>query len=260
MFEAHRSKLIVLLAIVFAVSLSLTACKGKGESSAPAKNTEGVSGNTANSGEGATIKGKVIQTMDSGGYTYVLLENNGKKTWVAMPSVPVKKGEILEVEPGTEMNNFTSKTLNRTFERIIFSSGPVNSGMETGFGPSASASKVIPSKPELIKVKKATGKDAYTIAEIYANASKLNEKPVVVRGKVVKVLTKIMGKNWVHIQDGTGEPSKEDYDLVVTTQDLPKVGDIVLVKGTAFADKDFGSGYRYKVIIENATVTKETGK
>ncbi len=257
MFETHRSKLIILFAVVFAVSLSLTACKGKGESSAPAKKAEGISENTTN-GE-ASIKGKVIETMDSGGYTYVLLENNGNKIWVAMPAVPVKKGEILEVEPGTEMNNFTSKTLNRTFERIIFSSGPVNSGMEEGAGLSATGGKVISSKPELIKVKKASGKDAYTIAEIYKNAPKLNEKPVVVRGKVVKVLTKIMGKNWVHIQDGTGEPSKEDYDLVITTQDLPEVGDVVLVKGTAFADKDFGSGYRYKVIIENATVTKEAG-
>ncbi len=73
----------------------------------------------------APLSGKVVETMDSGGYTYVCLEKEGKKTWAAVPSMKVKVGEILDLQPGPTMPNFSSKSLNRTFESIIFSSGPV---------------------------------------------------------------------------------------------------------------------------------------
>jgi hypothetical protein len=72
---------------------------------------------------GLSLSGKVVETMDSGGYTYVNLENNGKRTWVAMPQTKVKVGQDLSCKPGMEMRNFTSKTLNRTFDSIIFSGG-----------------------------------------------------------------------------------------------------------------------------------------
>lgn len=73
----------------------------------------------------APISGKVVETMDSGGYTYVCLEKNGKKTWVAVPQMKVVKGKNMSFEPGNEMVNFKSKTLNRTFDKIIFSGGPI---------------------------------------------------------------------------------------------------------------------------------------
>lgn len=72
---------------------------------------------------GISLSGKVVETMNSGGYTYISLENNGKKTWVAIPVTPVKVGQMVTCQPGMEMNNFTSKTLNRTFQSIIFSGG-----------------------------------------------------------------------------------------------------------------------------------------
>jgi len=70
------------------------------------------------------LSGKVVETMNSGGYTYVSLEKNGKKTWAAIPAATVKVGQEMTLQPGAEMRNFTSKTLNRTFESIIFSGGP----------------------------------------------------------------------------------------------------------------------------------------
>jgi hypothetical protein len=111
-----------------------------------------------------------------------------------------------------------------------------------------------PAASEPIKVEKAKGADAYTVSETYEKAAKLDKKTVVVRGKVVKVSQGIMGKNWVHLQDGSGDPGKGTNNLVVTTQDVPKVGDVVTAKGTLYKDKDFGSGYKYKVIVEEATV------
>ena len=70
-----------------------------------------------------SLSGKVVETMNSGGYTYVSLEHDGKKTWVALPATPVKVGQEVTCQPGMEMKNFTSKTLNRTFDSIIFSGG-----------------------------------------------------------------------------------------------------------------------------------------
>jgi hypothetical protein len=105
-----------------------------------------------------------------------------------------------------------------------------------------------------VKVEKAKGADAYNVSETYENAGILDKKTVVVRGNVVKVSKGIMGKNWVHLHDGSGDPEKGTNNLVVTTQDLPKVGDVVTAKGTLYKDKDFGAGYKYRVIVEMATV------
>ena len=105
-----------------------------------------------------------------------------------------------------------------------------------------------------IKVEKAKGADAYNVSETYEKAGNLDKKTVSVHGKVVKVSKGIMGKNWVHLQDGSGDSGKGTNNLVVTTQDDPKVGDVVTAKGTLYKDKDFGAGYLYKVIVEEATV------
>jgi hypothetical protein len=75
--------------------------------------------------QAAPLKGTVTETMKAGGYTYVCLEDGGKKQWVAMPPTEVKVGEQVEVAPGMVMQNFTSKTLGRTFETITFSQGLV---------------------------------------------------------------------------------------------------------------------------------------
>ena len=104
------------------------------------------------------------------------------------------------------------------------------------------------------KVEKAKGADACTVSETYEKAAKLDKKTVSVRGKVVKVSKGIMGKNWVHLQDGSGNAEKGTNNLVVTSQDVPNVGDVVTAKGTLHKDKDFGAGYLYKVIVEEATV------
>ena len=198
------------------------------------------------------ISGKVVETMDSGGYTYVCIEKDGQKTWVATQKIKVVKGQTIAFRPGAVMENFSSKTLNRTFDRIIFSAGVAGSAATT----SGSADKVTPAMQQ-IKVDKAKGPNSYTIAELHAKAQKLNGKSVVVRGRVIKVSEAIMGKNWVHLQDGSGSETGGTHDIVVTSQTVPAVGDIVTASGTLHKDKDFGSGYKYKVIIEDAALKKK---
>ncbi len=109
---------------------------------------------------------------------------------------------------------------------------------------------------EAVKVDKATGPGAYTVGEIYARSAALDKKKVTVRGKVVKVSPGIMDRNWIHLRDGSGDAARKTHNLVVTSKELPNVGDVVTVTGTLAKDKDFGSGYRYAVIVEGASIRK----
>jgi len=210
--------------------------------------------------EEALLSGKVAETMNSGGYTYIKLDMGDKTKWVAIPMTEVKVGQQVKLLPGMEMRNFTSKTLNRTFESIIFSGG-LASGSSGAAGKPAMAqhpgSKSAGAQSaEKIKVEKASGPNAYTVGEIHEKVASLNKKTAVVKGKVVKVSEGIMGKNWIHIQDGTGDALLGTNKLVATSQDLPAVGDIITLKGTIYQDKDFGAGYKYPVIMEQAAIQK----
>lgn len=216
-------------------------------------------GNPAPEGKGdGAVSGKIVETMNSGGYTYINLESSGKKTWVAVPETRVKVGQEVSCPSGTEMGNFTSKTLKRSFDRIVFCNSPLDKqGGDLDSGEKSPGSKgAIVAPAGTVKVEKAAGANAYTVGDIYKNKAKLDRKMVVVRGKVVKVSGGIMGKNWIHLQDGSGSQKKGTNNLVVTSQDLPAVGDVVTMQGTLYKDKDFGSGYKYDVIVEEAKIQK----
>ena len=202
------------------------------------------------------LTGKVAETMNSGGYSYVLLEQKGgEKIWIATQEMKVVKGQRVSFKPGQEMTGFVSKTLKRTFDKIIFSEGPAGQDAKGQQNATGSKGKVV-EVTEKIKVEKASGPNAYTIAEIYKNKKSLDKKAVVVSGKVIKVSEGIMKKNWIHIQDGSGDAKKGDHNLVVTSKDVPATGDVVTVSGTLYNNKDFGSGYKYDVIMEEATIRK----
>jgi len=107
-----------------------------------------------------------------------------------------------------------------------------------------------------LKIAKASGANGYTVADIFTKGAGLNGKKVKIKGQVVKFSPQIMGKNWLHIQDGTGDPLKNTHDLVVTTMGKAEKGDMVTVEGVLAADKDFGAGYKYAVIVEDVTITR----
>lgn len=224
----------------------------------------------------APLMGKIVETMNGGGYTYILLQTGGRQIWVAIREMKVSVGQNIALMPGIEMTQFTAKSIGRTFESIIFSDGPISQqgsspahgggaphgGAPHGGGPgpdhiATTGSKgAKPAAEENIKVDKAKGENAYTVVELYEKRTELDKKDIVLKGKVVKVSEQIMGKNWLHIQDGTGYSQNSTNDIVVTTTDRVSVGDVVTVKGILFENKDFGSGYKYDVIIEQAQVAK----
>ena len=214
---------------------------------------------------GEALSGKVLETMNSGGYSYVHLQKkNSDKIWVAIPESPVKVGTQISFQPGMEMRNFESKSLKRTFASVIFSGGVLgtpaasaaSSDPKKEQGSSPGSKGAAAPKAEKISVTKATGSNAATVEGAHINSAKLDKKKVVIKGKVVKVSAGIMGKNWIHIQDGTGTQAKGTHNLVCTSSEMATVGDVITVSGTLAKDRDFGSGYRYDVIVENATFKK----
>ncbi len=108
-----------------------------------------------------------------------------------------------------------------------------------------------------VNVARATGPNAHTVAEVVSGRATLNDKPVLVRGKVVKFTADVLGKNWIHLRDGSGSASDGTNDVLVTTMDVAGVGDVVLVMGAVRTDRDLGSGYAYKVLIEEAKLQKQ---
>jgi len=107
-----------------------------------------------------------------------------------------------------------------------------------------------------VKVAKASGPDARTVAEIITKRIELKDKTVLVRGKVVKYTPEVLGKNWIHLRDGSGSAADNTHDVLVTTKDQAKIGDVVVAKGVVHTDRDLGSGYSYKVLVEEATLQK----
>jgi hypothetical protein len=206
---------------------------------------------------GTSVTGKILETMDAGGYTYVRLATPAGERWAAVQETKVAVGDTITITNPMVMTNFESKTLHRTFDAILFGSLGGAAASPHGGSAVAAAGAPVPTPAPLDKpLARAAGADGRAIAEIYAQKAALANKPVAVRGKVTKYNGGIMGKNWLHLQDGTGTPGTNDFDLTVTTAAEVAVGDVVVVRGPVHLDKDFGAGYAYAVMIEDATIEK----
>lgn len=94
----------------------------------------------------------------------------------------------------------------------------------------------------------------FTVAKVVADRTALAGKTVTISGKVVKYNGGILGLNWLHVQDGSGAEKDGTNDIAVTSVDVAKVGDMVTITGTVVIDKDFGAGYNYAVLLQNASI------
>jgi hypothetical protein len=187
----------------------------------------------------------VQETLNSGGYTYMKVKDGNDIYWIAMTQRPVHVGDTIKYNEQGWMQNFHSKTLNRDFDKILFA-GDVSSQTQ--------AQKIQNIKPNIMtsKYKEA---NTITIAELFKNRDAYVGKRVTVKGKVTKVSENIMKLNWIHIQDGSRFSNMDDL-VFTSSRPAPKVGDIVYAKGTVVKDKDFGYGYFYPLIIQDATFSK----
>jgi hypothetical protein len=222
-----------------------------------------------------SLQGVVLETKDADPYTYLRLKTKNGETWAAVMKAPVSKGAQVTIVNPMTMTNFKSQTLGRTFDTIVFGTlagapGSPAASAARGASPmpghpaaNGGGGAAMPGHPDVAnaaadmpveKVAKATGPDARTVAEVYAQRAQLKGKPVVVHGKVVKVSNNIMGKNWVHLRDGTGSAADGSNDLLVTTKNAAKTGVIVTARGVVHTDVDLGMGYTYKALVEDATL------
>ena len=258
-YKMKIKKLLLIAGLVFSIAFV------RAQDTAPAPATDA-----------GSFAGKVAETMTTAGYTYVLVDTGSRKLWAVAVQFAVKVGDAVTVTAGMPMPNYHSKSLNRDFDLVYFTGGIMVNGGSSGALPAlppghppltgAPAPALPPGHPplpgqaaspnlDLTGIKRAAG--GKTIQEIFAAKTKLAGKPVVVRGKIVKYNAMILGKNWLHLQDGSGSAANNDNDLLVTTATTAKPGDTVLVTGNVSTDKDFGAGYKYTVILDDAKVTVE---
>jgi hypothetical protein len=203
------------------------------------------------------VTGEVLEVKGVEVYTYLRIKTAQGEVWAAVNKAPVVKGAKVTLTNVMTMENFESKELKKTFPTILFASlegaAPAAGTGAAAADPHAGMTKA-PAEAMDVKVAKATGANAVTVAEVVSKADKLKDKPVRVQGKVVKYNAGIMGKNWIHLRDGSGSAADGSNDVLVTTDASAKIGDVVTVSGLVHTDKDFGAGYSYKVLIEDATL------
>jgi hypothetical protein len=204
------------------------------------------------------------QSINTGSYTYVLASENSADIWIAIPLTDIKVGETYYYQGGMIMTNFKSKELNRTFDKIMFLEGlsddkdnlitePVSEKKD--FKKGERHININTSNLKKIDVNIKTANSVVTISELYIRPNQFSEKKVKVSGIVTKFSADIMNKNWVHLQDGT--EYEDDFDLTITTSAIVEQGDTVTFEGKIAINKDFGYGYFYKVIMEDATIVKK---
>jgi len=191
-----------------------------------------------------THSAKVIEHLESGGYSYIKVQEAQKTYWIAMTQRAVKEGATVQFNEQGWMQNFHSKTLNRTFDNILFASDV----------SMPSTQKKVAQAPDVMK-SKYQQKGTISIAELFTNRAQYAGKKVSIRAEVTKTSSGIMKRNWVHLQDGSR--FKGQNDLVFTTKtSAPNKGDVVIAEGIVTVDKDFGYGYFYSVIVEESHFIK----
>lgn len=198
---------------------------------------------------GARLVGTVLQRLDGGNYTYLELQQADGTVWAAVPRCEVSRGEKVTVERAMPLSRFHSPTLGRDFATIYF--GVLKGAQTKRAGRPSPPPQAVPSSIAIAKPRLA---GAYSVAEIIREAGQLAGETVHVRAMVVKASGEILGRNWVHLQDGSGSPDTGDHDILVTTVTVVQVGSVVDVTGTVVVDKSFGVGAPFPLLVEASSV------
>lgn len=196
-------------------------------------------------------EGTVAEVLQTNNYTYLNVGSNNNELWLAGPKTEAATGDIFYFTESMKMKDFQSKELNRNFDQIIFVSKlskNLDDFKQTTPNKNKHEANIKTNKQD-INIQKVDGN--VTIADLYANKSTFENKTIIVKGVVTKYNAGIMGKNWIHLQDGTENDGK--FDLAITTLAQSKVGDTLTLEGKISLNKDFGYGYKYDILLEDAT-------
>lgn len=237
---------LTLTAITILTMLVLFSCRQKEET--PQQQAQPQEQAEANVSVHTAVVQEVLQAT---AYTYLNVKENDTDFWIAVTKREIQPGATISFAEGLEMNNFQSKDLQRTFEKVYFVDQVAGDVPPTSAAqPSAGTAHRM--KPEIDKqaISVEPAKGGISIGELFIKRDSYAARTVLIRGQVTKINRAIMGRNWVHLQDGTGDA--DNYDLTVTTNDDAAVGDVATFEGTITLNKDFGSGYSYEIIMEDA--------
>ena len=190
---------------------------------------------------------KVLEVLPTSKYVYLRVSEGEEEFWIATGKMDVNVGETYFYKNGILKTNFESKEHNRVFDKVFLVSNIVsaNHGGEANNSSMQKKEIILSDSPENIEVE-----GSIKIAELVKNKSKYEGKEIQLSGKCTKLNPNIMGRNWIHLKDG----SYDDFDLVITSDVSVPEGHFVTMKGIVVLDKDFGAGYKYDLIIENGQI------
>lgn len=224
--------------------------------------------NNSGTSEFTTVKVKEVEQV--GGYTYLLVKGKGPEYWVAVSAMDAAPGETYYYQGGLLMEDFHSNELDRDFESVLFVDAiypgtPPDTDTETapemmdfdqplpahGQGDTPGSRTV----EERAVIEVEAGEGAVTIKELYANPAQYEGKQVRVTGMVTKFNPQIMDRNWIHLQDGSEFEGK--FDLTATSTEYFETGNTITLEGVLALNRDFGYGYNYELLLENATAVDQ---
>ena len=195
-------------------------------------------------------KAVALEVLPAKKYVYVRVKENGEEYWIAAMKTEVTPGNTYYFREGVMKTDYESKEYNRLFKKIYLVPSLVSEKHGLTNNPAPSMSKTAENtagNPSGGPTEPIVKKGSVSIAELVNNADKYQGQTVQVTGRCVKINPNIMKRNWIHLKDG----SKDDFDLVVTSQEFVKEGETVTFKATVALKKDFGAGYYYDLILEN---------
>jgi hypothetical protein len=261
-----KKLLIVSVAVIALVACEKEATKGAPPTVGPAQTSTAPTphggGQIVQTNE--QITGEVLETADAPGLTYIRIKTDRGEVWTAVNQTPVKVGSTVTILSSVKAEKFQSTALDRTFDQITFGILEGAPGPKPGDQPKVPA--VMPvAEPKIdltkaplaqVAVDKAPGPDAKTISEIWHQRKELKGRRVSVRGTVVKGLSGVLGKNWIHLRDGSGDVKVGDHELIITTTQDFAPGTVIVATGSLSVDEEIGGGLEYPALIKDPKITK----
>ncbi len=196
----------------------------------------------------------VTQTTPATRYSVMEVNEKDSKYWISTSPIDVKVGDTLYYTDALKQMNFEVKELDKVFDELFLVndiSKTLNTNTQAMQGEMKHPNTQTGFNSD-IQIELPEG--AVSIANVFDNPDSYVGKVVKLKGKVTKFNEAILSTNWIHIQDGTGDKQKNNFDITITTKDAAAVGDVIVIEGILNKDVDFGSGYKYNLIVQDATI------
>ena len=261
MIFKNKLKALMLLAVLCIVSCnkgpkmisSFPANENSKSSSSDDTPQSKIKSNSINNNELHTVI--VNEVLKTSKYLYINVNEKDEQFWIATKIMDVVVGETYHYKGGLLKTNYESKEHQRVFEkiylvsnRLVHANHGTNSNLNEGNKLITKQDEIISEPVPAVKPsKKVEIKGSLKISELVQNFSKYEDQIVQISGVCVKINAGIMSRNWIHLKDG----SRDDYDLVITSNIFVKEGEVITMKAKVSLNKDFGAGYKYEMILED---------